>query len=287
MKNKPVSLIVVVVLMVGAWWVGRVTAGSLDAPTAPGSTSSYGLDDIYNRLDTGAAGTSSNFAEPGSGPGSTMMTLNEIMGKAPAPDNTNGATTTQVINGTTFWGLTSGQWGVQTGTLEIAASAPCDCAGGTMTGTRWCDNGDGTVTDLLGDSTNSNVGQCLVWLKNANCADTLATIAGGANNWGDAIIWSSAVSSGSCSLNDGSGDGIWRLPTREELDGITNGTDQVRSGNMQAFTDVQAALYWSSTTLTLKGVGADLARNVDMEDGDVNFADKSSIDQVWAVRGGQ
>ncbi len=40
MKNKPINLIIVVVLVVSAWWVGRVTAGSLDAPTAPALTSS-------------------------------------------------------------------------------------------------------------------------------------------------------------------------------------------------------------------------------------------------------
>ena len=52
-----------------------------------------------------------------------MHTLNEIMTVAPALDNTNGATTTQVISGTTFWGLNaaSGQWGLQTGSLVKTA----------------------------------------------------------------------------------------------------------------------------------------------------------------------
>ncbi len=279
MRNKPVSLIVVVVLVVGAWWVGRVTAGNLDAPAGPGSTSSYGLDDIYKRLASGAAGTSSVYAEPSGGPGSTMKTLNEIMAVAPIT-RTNGATTTQVISGKTFWGLTSGQWGQQTGQRY----GGCHCANGTLTGTRWCDNGDGTVTDLLGDSTNNKVGQCLVWLKNANCTDVLATVTGGSMNWDNANVWSSAVKNTSCGLSDGSGDGIWRLPTKEELDGITNGTDQVRSASMQAFTGVQSALYWSSAS---NATFPTFAWLVYMTSGNVNYTNKTFTYRVWAVRGGQ
>jgi len=50
------------------------------------------LEDIYNRLDTGAAGAKrgGGFMEPAAGPGSTMHTLDEIMAIAPAADNSNG-----------------------------------------------------------------------------------------------------------------------------------------------------------------------------------------------------
>lgn len=50
----------------------------------------YRLEDVYNRLDTGAPGAQSVFAEPGAGPGSTGHTLNEVMAKAPAT-NANAA----------------------------------------------------------------------------------------------------------------------------------------------------------------------------------------------------
>ena len=68
----------------------------------------------------------------------------------------------------------------------------CECLG-TLNGTRWCDNEDGTVTDLS---------TCLVWLKNTMCNDTLAGISktDGWLIWDAAIIWSSAVISGKCGL---------------------------------------------------------------------------------------
>ena len=97
-----------------------VLAGSLDSPAAPGATSSYTLENIWNRLNAGTAGAQSTFTEPAAGPGTeTMHTLNEIMAKAPAADNTNGATAANVLNGATFWGLnvTAAQWGPQTGAM--------------------------------------------------------------------------------------------------------------------------------------------------------------------------
>ena len=49
-----------------------VLAGNLDSPGLPGATNSYNLADIYDRLDTGAAGTQAAFTEPAAGPGGTM-----------------------------------------------------------------------------------------------------------------------------------------------------------------------------------------------------------------------
>ena len=39
------------------------------------------------------------------------------MAQMPTLDDTNGATTADVLFGKTFWGLTSGAWKMQTGTL--------------------------------------------------------------------------------------------------------------------------------------------------------------------------
>jgi len=97
-------------------------AQSLDdhgAPTSPDSAM-YTLDDIYDRLDTGAAGAkrAGAFTEPSAGPAPTGPTLDNIMGKAPAVDDANGASTADVLTGKTFWGLlTGGGWGLKTGNL--------------------------------------------------------------------------------------------------------------------------------------------------------------------------
>jgi len=97
-------------------------AQSLDdhgAPTSPDSAM-YTLDDIYNRLDTGAAGAKRGgpFTEPSAAPAPTGPSLDNIMGKAPAVDDANGASAADVLTGKTFWGvLSGGGWGLKTGSL--------------------------------------------------------------------------------------------------------------------------------------------------------------------------
>ena len=53
-----------------------------------------------------------------------MHDINAIMGKAPARDDTNGATDTDVSAGKTYWGLTNGAWGVRNGTGSAGGLAP-------------------------------------------------------------------------------------------------------------------------------------------------------------------
>jgi hypothetical protein len=120
MKTNKLSLMLAVAVAVLC--VGSVKAGSLDPSVGPTGAASqmFTLQQIYDRLTSGAAGTKmTTFTEPGSGPGtSTMRTLDEIMAQAPAADNTNGASTAQVLSAKTFWGLrTDGTWGLQTGSL--------------------------------------------------------------------------------------------------------------------------------------------------------------------------
>lgn len=102
---------------------GVAWGGSLDSPAPPTSAASalYTLQDIYNRLDAGTAGSKRTgaFTEPSAGPGSTMHTTDEIMAKAPAVDG-SGASAGDVLSGKTYWGLTSGAWGKKTGTLPTA-----------------------------------------------------------------------------------------------------------------------------------------------------------------------
>ncbi len=63
------------------------------------------------------------FTEPANGPGAgTMHTLDEIMAVAPAMDDTNGASAAEVAGGKTFWGLTTGGWGMRTGTAAVGSN---------------------------------------------------------------------------------------------------------------------------------------------------------------------
>jgi len=140
--------------------------------------------------------------------------------------------------------------------MEIAGPGGCTCTG-TLNGTRWCDNGDGTVTDMT---------TCLVWLKYADwggrklwrnsstdcsspdytCYDDAHTRAGILKD-GTLIYYIPAIPI-SILLSDGSVEGDWRLPTKTELVGIIKGTEPVSPGQPRAFINVQVSDYWSSTT---------------------------------------
>jgi hypothetical protein len=199
MRGKYV--LIVVVLLTLAFGVGRLAAapGTLDSPAPPDSTSSYTLEDIYNRLNGGAAGAQSTFTEPSSGPGTeTMHTLNQIMDRAPAADNTDGAVPAEVLTGKTYWSLrTDGSggssWGLETGTAaagdnvsgpegartftipdgfyagsKTATANDSDLAAGNIasgvgifevTGAAIVATGDATASDVLTDKTFSNASQ--------------------------------------------------------------------------------------------------------------------------------
>lgn len=137
MRSKHILIVLSVVAALAAGAV-VVSAGNPNTPPGPPeTTSSYTLEHIYGRLSTGAAGTQIIFTEPISGPTvGTGHTLDEIMAVAPQVDDTNGASASQVVAGTTYWGLQSGVWGLQTGT------AP---AGSNVTG------GDGQLTFAIPD----------------------------------------------------------------------------------------------------------------------------------------
>ena len=127
MRSKYIVIGIVVGVLLSS--VVVVLAGNLNSPGPPTDTASesYSLKDIHDRLNAGTDGSKSTFAEPASGPGSTMNTLNDIMDKAPLADNASGATTAQVLTGKTYWSLrtSGGTWGPQTGT----AAAGSDVSG--------------------------------------------------------------------------------------------------------------------------------------------------------------
>jgi hypothetical protein len=119
--KRIVSISFAVAMVVLALEVGRLSAGSPDAPGGPTSPGAqmYTTDQIYQRLISGTTGiTMTSFTEPATAPGTpSMHSLNDIMAVAPISNNVNGVTRNFVLTGTTFWGLTSGQWGPQTGSL--------------------------------------------------------------------------------------------------------------------------------------------------------------------------
>jgi hypothetical protein len=141
-----------------------------------------------------------------------------------------------------------------------------------VSGTRFTDNGDGTVTDNL---------TALIWLKNANCSDTVGDITGGALTWANALIWSNYLASGACGLTDNSKARNWRLPNINELHSLgptwPPGTP---------FTGIQSDFYWSSSTYANVGFTF-VARVVGMNDGVIGLNDKPNTSYVWPVRGGQ
>ena len=292
MRNK-YMLIGVVGIVVGVLLSSAVfvLAGSVDSPSAPGATSSYTLEEIYNRLYTGAAGAQSTFTEPAAGPGTgTMHTTSDIMGVAPEVDDTNGAGVADVANGKTFWGLTSGAWGLQTGTgtggatyeagvpktgqtTSYATGDDGDLQKGVAWPTpRFTDNGDGTVTDNLTG---------LIWLKNANCFGT--------SIWTQALTDANTLNSGECGLSDGSSEGDWRLPNVRELFSLID-YSQVNPAlpNGHPFDNVQSDLmdctYWSSTTDPNSEFWAATVR---FFNSGVGGSPKTESYYVWPVRGGQ
>ena len=241
-------------------------SGTTDATNAPGLTASYTLEDIYQRLRNGNAGSQSTFNEPAVAPEiGSMHTLNDIMAAAPALDNTNGATANQVLQGQSFWGLTNSQWGEQTGVRQ----GGCVCNGHMVgdSGTRWCDNENGTITDMHNE--------CLIWTKNASCIPR--------QNWVNANIEAGIIESGDCGISDGSYYYQWRLPTLMELIEMQAGVDKVFSTNMQGFTGVQSDFYyWSSSTFPILAYNTAYAS--DFGSGSYGADSKNSSNYVWAVR---
>ncbi len=145
---------------------------------------------------------------------------------------------------------------------------------------RYTDNGDGTVTDNRSG---------LIWLKNANCF--------GRQKWKTAMQSAANLAHGQCGLGDGSRAGMWRLPTKDELEAMIDekyrkpysqpalsnaaGTGPWKEGD--AFSGVQSDGYWSSTPLASATY---YAWDVNLDDGYVYSDLKTSTGYVWPLRGG-
>ena len=203
----PVAIgIVLAAILLGA---AAVLAGSTNSPSGPGTSGAqmFTLAQIYDLLDTGThTDKATTFKEAWSSPGNTMYTKDQVMAEA---KNTR---------------------------------CHCECPDCNLVGTRWCDNGDGTVTDLLGnDSTeNGNVpghGRCLVWLENASCD--------GKDDWNIHVAQSGLLQDPQCGLSDGSRPTDWWLASGGHLRDINRGSESVSPTDMRAFENVRDT-YWIS-----------------------------------------
>jgi hypothetical protein len=237
----------------------------------------YTIEDIYNRLNDGTVGTQrSAFAEATAVPASTGKTLDDVMNKAPAKDNTNGAEPSDVATDKTYWGLTDSNWGLQTGTASSPSCTRNSSANPVFTG-----NSDGTVTDNR---------TCLIWLKDADCV--------GQQAWTDVDTSAKVVAlidAASCDNYTASTFNDWRLPTIQELaslvhygyssPAISNTTGNAKwTADGDAFSGVQSLSYWSSS---IGAANTTFAWFVTLGSGKVSSSTKTSAKYVWPVRGGQ
>jgi len=177
---------------------------------------------------------------------------------------------------------------------------PCDNTGqdgDRRAGTAWLsprftDNKNGTATDGLTG---------LIWLKDANCTDTVGGIdrSGGFLDWSSSLIWSNNLAGGYCGLSDNSVAGDWRLPNIVELRSLIDfSSHDPALPHGHPFFNVRLAWYWSSTTNPIFPVGA---YDVGMGRGSTHVRAKfpipfgashvgnkaNAILGVWPVRGGR
>lgn len=169
-------------------------------------------------------------------------------------------------------------------------TAKTDCMG------RFEDNGNGTVTDCRSG---------LIWLKNANCADTSGGIVKNKNNggiltWADAQTWSAGLADTICGLTDGSYAGDWRLPTKSEWMAmvvsarkqgfkapvVTNGAGNGPWSSGNLFDAIQSSgSYWSNTSASGSAINGWM---MNLNDGSLTGNIRGlGTGYVWPVRSGQ
>jgi len=279
--NVSRTFVIGVVLGVLLSSVAVVLAGNLDSPGAPADANAqmFTLEQIYDRLTTGAAATKmTSFTEPSSGPGASGRTLDEVMvvayPRALAPRvNKTGQTECWDQDGVSIACAGTGQDGEYQMGIDPAIAPTSGDTGAyntpAWTGVRFTDNGDGTVTDNLTG---------LIWLKNSNCWGVL--------NWTNALSMSNGLANGSCELSDGSDAGDWRLPNVNELHSLIDLTQShpaLPSGH--PFTGVQNVDCWTSTS---NAADPGSALYVGLSNGVVgDYTKFLPLYYVWPVRAGQ
>ncbi len=169
-------------------------------------------------------------------------------------------TAENIKGGVTIFGVT----GTYTGPV---------CSGELSAKGRWCDNEDGTVTDMTTG---------LTWLKKADWGTEYAFWAN-ASDQVNALDRASSLKAGTddADLGDGSKEGDWRLPMLKEFNTLLNGEEAVTSSEMHAFSGVQTGWYWTGTTFSSD---TSFAWCGSLDIGYMNSDDKTTVHWIWPVR---
>ncbi|MDM8551967.1 DUF1566 domain-containing protein [Desulfobacterales bacterium HSG2] len=302
---------VVLCLAITVFWSGTAAAGDPDYSGSPADGSGMPtLQEVYEYLINGTAETPNmSFEDPVAGPGVAMKSTREIYDDIKVEFDQCTATPDKVQSGVKFFSTASGNWGVKTGTMteggsctaavpktgqtkcyNASAEQPCPVAnfqdqdgqlqnGAGVAGDRFADNTDGTVTDNLTG---------LIWLKDANSANTTGYDTDGKVTWANAFDFVGKLNNGDygtgASGNCGQSD--WRLPNLRELQSLIDyGVTSPALPSGHPFTSVQTNYYyWSSTTCASS---SSIAWGVYLDHGGVGYNNKSSTYYVLPVRGGQ
>ena len=267
MKNMTISTVILSLALAAYTALGA----SMTPPGPPSAGSGMPtMNAVFQQLSSGQKATpSASFQGPTAGPGASGRDMSDIARKLPVFANISAASPSDVKAGMKYWGLKDGAWGVKSGTLS-GGGYPCT---GTMNGTRWCDNGNGTVRDMTTG---------LIWLKDAG--------------WGGQYPWWSNMSMTTTvfdrvslvrhgnpeTLTDGSAAGDWRMPTKAEMVVLGSGKEAVLVGTPRSFNYVQGDWYWTSVSQ-----GIIDAVMISMTDGIYWNYYKDANAFVWPVRSGQ
>src|SRR3989344_3357098 len=165
-----------------------VYAGTLTPSATPAATS-YTLTDIYTRLTTNASATLADHVfTPGGSPAASLYTLTQIYDSVPTIDATKvklgqsylGVAGSLVPNGGTataaglFNGLTahlSGDWDLDTGTLDLACNTATFNGTANLVATAYDGTGDGTNRWCMKETGDATAGQiktgAIAWVDGA------------------------------------------------------------------------------------------------------------------------
>ena len=262
--------------------------GSLNATFAPTSADSamFTLNDIYNKLDTGAAVAKrpGAFTEPSGGPtNGTMQTLNAIMtlvtNRAPLPKT--GLTTSYADrdDGAMQIGVT---WPTQRFSVVGSPGTPqTNQIRDNLTGLIWMRNASIASNVNLGAW--SSVGGTCTWYQAFDVITNYAGPVNGTNNT-DAVG----------GVNGYGGTNDWRLPNTMELHSLHDAGKSIpalSTGWNSVFVNVRTAFnsyYWSSSTYGTTSAGI-----YDMSDGYTTQTAKdgsggmTAVTTLWPCRGGR